>query len=59
MLIAHLLTTVTKRIIPVPLRRDAFRQELTCFFNWYNQSRPQTSLHGKTPHEVYHDVLSA
>ena len=46
-------------IILLPLRTDAFHQELTCFANWYNQSRPHSSLNGKTPHEVYHDVLPA
>jgi putative transposase len=47
------------RIILVPLRIDAFHQDLTCFANWYNQSRPHSSLHGKTPHKVYHDLLPA
>ena len=47
-------------IILVPLRTDAFQQELTSFSNWCNQSRPHSSLNGKTPHEVfYHDVLPA
>jgi len=47
------------RIILAPLRTDAFHQELTCFANWYNHSRPHSSLHGKTPQEVYHDLLPA
>ena len=47
------------RIILVPLRRDPLHQELTCFANWYNQSRPHAALHGKTPDEVYHDLLPA
>ena len=47
------------RIILVPLRTDAFHQELMCFTYWYNQSRPHSSLNGRTPHEVYHDVLPA
>ena len=47
------------RVILAPLRTDAFRQELTCFTYWYNQCRPHSSLHGKTPHEVYHDFLPA
>jgi len=47
------------RIILVPLRADAFHQELTCFANWYNHSRPHSSLDGKTPQEVYHDLLPA
>jgi len=47
------------RIILVPLRRDPFHQELTCFANWYNQSRAHSSLNSKTPDEVYHDLLPA
>jgi hypothetical protein len=47
------------RVILVPLRTDAFHQELTCFTNWYNQNRPHSSLNGKTPNEVYHNVLPA
>ncbi len=47
------------RIILVPLRTDAFQLELSCFSNWYNHSRPHSSLHGRAPHEVYHDVLPA
>ncbi len=47
------------RIILVPLRSDGFDVELTSFANWYNLSRPHSSLSGKTPHEVYHDVLPA
>jgi putative transposase len=43
-------------IILVPLRTDAFQQELTCFAYWYNHSRPHSSLNGKTPHEVHHDL---
>ncbi len=47
------------RIILVPLRADAFHLELTYFANWYNHNRPHSSLNGKTPHEVYHDLLPA
>jgi hypothetical protein len=47
------------RSILVPLRTDAFHQELMCFTDWYNRSRPHSSLNGKTPHEVYHGVLPA
>jgi transposase InsO family protein len=47
------------RIILVPLRTEVFRQELTSFANWYHHSRPHSSLNGKTPHEVYHDLLPA
>jgi len=47
------------RIILVPLRSETFHRELTFFANWYNYSRPHSSLNGKTPHEVYHDLLPA
>jgi putative transposase len=47
------------RTIQVPLRMDAFQLELTYFTQWYNHSRPHSSLNGKTPHEVYHDLLPA
>jgi putative transposase len=47
------------RIILVPFRTKAFDLELTSFANWYNDSRPHSSLNGKTPQEVYHDVLPA
>jgi transposase InsO family protein len=47
------------RIILVPLRTGAFDSELTSFANWYNHSRPHSSLSGKTPHEVYHNLLPA
>jgi transcriptional regulator with XRE-family HTH domain len=38
---------------------DTFHQELTCFANWYNHSRPHSSLDGKTPDEVYHNSVPA
>ena len=47
------------RIILVSLRADMFHQELTCFLYWYNHNRPHSALHGKTLHEVYHDLLPA
>jgi hypothetical protein len=43
----------------VPLRREALHQALTLFANGYDQRRPHSSLNGKTPHEVYHDLLPA
>jgi len=47
------------RIILVPLRTDAFQQELSCFSHWYNHCRPHSSLNARTPQEVYHDVFPA
>jgi len=47
------------RVIFVPLRRKAFARELMLFAKWFNQRRPHSSLNGKTPHEVYHNLLPA
>jgi putative transposase len=46
------------RIILVPLRTNAFHDELACFTYWYNHSRPHSSLRGKTPHEMNGTKLS-
>ena len=48
----------TRRIM-VPLRRDAFLQELLCFRDGYNESRPHMTLGGKTPNEVYDERFPA
>jgi len=47
------------RVIVVPLRREAFYQELTSFANWYNKNRTHSALNGRTPHEVYHNLRPA
>ena len=49
---------VTRRIL-VPLHRVVFRRELASFFAWYNEHRPHTTLHGKTPNEVYFGLRPA
>jgi len=41
----------TRKIL-VPFQLDAMRQELTFYMAWYNEYRPHTYLHGRTPHEV-------
>jgi hypothetical protein len=41
------------RVILVPLRRKDFLNELKYFAEWYNESRPHTTLGGRTPNEVY------
>ena len=41
------------RRILVPLRRDAIRRELSCYFRWFEQHRPHQGLGGRTPKEVY------
>jgi len=47
------------RIILVPLRREAFHRELRFFEAWFNQHRPHSALEGKTPYEMYHEILPA
>jgi len=47
------------RIILVPLRREAFHRELRFFEVWFNQHRPHSALEGKTPHEMFHEILPA
>jgi hypothetical protein len=37
----------------IPLRRDALRREVGLAIIWYNESRPHTTLGGRTPNEVY------
>jgi hypothetical protein len=43
----------------VPLRRDIKRRELTFYIAWYNEYRPHTYLEGRTPQEVYDDLIPA
>jgi len=35
------------RVIVVLFRKEPFRQELTCFMDWYNRNRPHSTLDGK------------
>ena len=39
--------------ITIPLSRAEFRSELLLYVDWFNQHRPHTTLHGRTPDEVY------
>jgi hypothetical protein len=39
--------------IMVPQRQIAFRRNLICFLDWYNEYRPHMRLGGSTPNEVY------
>lgn len=41
------------RLPLVPTNRAAFRRELAQFFGWYDESRPHSTLAGRTPNEVY------
>jgi hypothetical protein len=41
------------RVILVPLRRKDFLNELKYFAEWYTESRPHTTLGGRTHNEVY------
>ena len=49
------LISTTKRplrlLLLLPLGRDAFRREVGCVSQWYNQHRPHSSLDGQTPNE--------
>jgi transposase InsO family protein len=47
------------RVILVPLRSEAFRQELSLFAYWYAENRPHSGLHGNTPNEVYQGIPPA
>lgn len=49
----------TRRLVAVPFRRAAFRREVQLYLHWYNDSRPHTSLGGRTPNEVYHRLRAA
>ena len=46
------------RVILVPMRREAFRRDLSQFLVWYNEHRPHMALEGRTPEDVYRDVPS-
>jgi putative transposase len=43
-----------RRLVLLPLRREAFRRELQFIAEWYNEFRPHSGLNGKTPNEVYY-----
>ena len=47
------------RVILVPLNGELFRRELMWYVEWFNPDRPHSALAGKTPQEVYHDLVSA
>ena len=42
------------RLILVPFRLPAFRNELILYCSWYNIHRPHTRLRGATPDEIFH-----
>jgi transposase InsO family protein len=48
----------TRKIL-IPLRLDAMRQEISYYINWYNQFRPHSFLEGRSPDEVYGDLVPA
>ena len=51
-------TECTRRLL-MPLRKEAFRHELSGYADWYNQHRPHEWLGGRTPDEVYFSRLPA
>jgi putative transposase len=48
-----------RRLVLVPMGREAFRREINHFIDWYNESRPHTALGGNTPNEVYFNRFPA
>jgi hypothetical protein len=47
------LKTALRCLCLIPLTRTAFRRELESLIEWYNDSRPHTTLKGQTPNERY------
>jgi len=47
------------RKITVPFRLDAMRLELSYYVNWYNDFRPHSYIDGKTPKELFEDLVPA
>ena len=43
-------------VILVPIREEAFQNELALFSEWYNRHRPHSALHGQTPAETHHGI---
>jgi transposase InsO family protein len=56
--IRTLKTECTRRLL-MPMRREAFRHELSGYAEWFNQHRPHEWLGGRTPNEVYHNLRPA
>ena len=50
---------VPSRVRRVPRQFSWVDQRLVRDNHRYNHNRPHSALHGKTPHEVYHDLLPA
>jgi len=48
----------TRRLL-IPMRRNAFREELSLYAEWYNEHRPHQALDGRTPNEIYFDRTAA
>lgn len=57
--IRSLKSECTRRLLLVPLRKQAFHKELDFFAEWYNEHRPHQWLDGRTPDEVYFDLPPA
>ena len=47
-----------RRLI-IPLRLPAMRNEMSAYVSWFNEHRPHQSLDGRTPLEVYYDLIPA
>lgn len=47
-----------RRLI-IPLRIGAMRNDLSAYLSWFNEHRPHQALDGRTPLEVYKDLVPA
>ena len=54
--IKNLKNECTRKIL-VPFSLEAMRRELSYYACWYDQYRPQGTLEGRTPQEVYEDLI--
>lgn len=43
----------------MPYNRQAFRNELQLYIDWFNEHRPHMTLKGRTPNEVYFNTRPA
>ena len=47
-----------RRLI-IPLRLEAMRAELSIYMSWFNEHRPHQFLNGRTPMEIYKNLVPA
>jgi putative transposase len=54
-IVERLIRTIKEilRLTLVPISQTKFRNEIRAVVGWYNEYRPNTSLRGQTPNEIY------